>query len=229
MRATTKKGQELSLRWKFDSDPNIASSFILHELTAYVDGTEVGYIKVSYVPSKTFSYYFPTILHYLDSIRGSMHGFYTIDRAVPFKIGDRNEIDHQVRSVDREVSAHRDWLSSDEIEAMSYDEKVAYIKDNLPEVERRNADSFQSFKDFHVDKPLVDYINVEPEWRRKGIAEILYIMASKKMQEMIGAPLYASGIQTREAEAAWEYLAANYDVRVENLPTYNRPRRYLVA
>lgn len=62
-----------------------------------------------------------------------------------------------------------------------------------------------TFIDFHVDKPLVDYIKVEDNFRGKLLSKRLYEEGARWMAER-GFHLHASGAQTPEALRAWNSM-----------------------
>lgn len=82
---------------------------------------------------------------------------------------------------------------------------------------------FKQFLHYYVDKPIVDYIRVEPEYRRQGIGTALYRAAQKWLHDR-GMKLYASGLQSDEAKAAWKNMRKQWPVKAER-GTMNR-RRY---
>jgi hypothetical protein len=53
-----------------------------------------------------------------------------------------------------------------------------------------------------VNKPIVDYINVNEDYRRTGIGTALYFAGANWMRN-IGMQLYASSIQSDEARSVW--------------------------
>lgn len=57
-----------------------------------------------------------------------------------------------------------------------------------------------------VDHPFVDFIRVNDDMRRQGIGTALYQYGAKWLAREKGLPLYASGIQTTEAKAAWKFM-----------------------
>lgn len=88
----------------------------------------------------------------------------------------------------RELSKHR-WspISPDELERT----KIRY------------AERMEKARKHYVDKPVVGFIRVGEEYRRKGVGRAMYLEAARIMQER-GMYLHASGIQGPEAEAAWK-------------------------
>lgn len=73
--------------------------------------------------------------------------------------------------------------------------------------------SFKNDFQYHVDKPLVDYIEVNDKHKRQGIGTSLYIEAAKwcASHNMV---LHASSIQSHEAQQVWRYLATKKECKI---------------
>lgn len=84
----------------------------------------------------------------------------------------------------------------------------------LNDLSERYEHQFEKFKEFHYDKPLVDYIRVYEPHRRKRIGAALYEKAARWLAETKGLKLYASGIQSNEAKAAWQWLQKNKEANI---------------
>lgn len=74
-------------------------------------------------------------------------------------------------------------------------------------------DSKNQVKNYHVNKPLVDYINVYESHRRQGIGTKLYYEAAKWCQQN-NMELHASGIQSGLAKSAWKKMETMHDRKV---------------
>ena len=113
----------------------------------------------------------------------------------------RKSIVHAYLSLDlpysgsMELSRQQDKMSDAEV-MREYDkfEKIA---------EKKYGQDFRDFKKYYVDKPLVDFIRVKDDYRRRGIATILYKKGHEWMKQR-GMKLYASGLQSDQARAAWD-------------------------
>lgn len=81
------------------------------------------------------------------------------------------------------------------------------------EYEQEYGDEFREFEEQSVDKPLVDFIFVEDDMRRKGIGIALYEEAARYLAKM-GLRLYASYLQHDNAIAAWQWLKNNAGAKV---------------
>ena len=75
----------------------------------------------------------------------------------------------------------------------------------LASLEKRYGRQFEDFKKFYKGKPLVDYIRVKPDFQRKRIGTALYEKAARWLAKK-GLKLYASGLQSQEAQAAWDRM-----------------------
>lgn len=75
-------------------------------------------------------------------------------------------------------------------------------------------------------QPLVDYVNVAPNRRRRGVATALYQAAAGFLGEH-GLTLRASTLQQPEAAAAWEKLASIWDLVKVPVPGYEERSTYV--
>lgn len=83
----------------------------------------------------------------------------------------------------------------------------------VQEYEQEYGDEFREFEEQFVDKPLVDFIYVDDNLRRKGIGIALYEAAAKYLAKM-GLRLYASYLQHDNAVAAWQWLKNNAGAKI---------------
>ncbi len=67
---------------------------------------------------------------------------------------------------------------------------------------KNNEERIRRFIRYHVDKPEIGFINIEPTLRNKGLSRLFYIEGAKWCQEQ-GMHLWASTTQTLEAKRAW--------------------------
>lgn len=194
----TKNKQEIDIKYIVDSEGNKNRGWTVHKLEAFVDGKEVGYLKISYIPKERFKAHYPHIINYLGKIAGQGE----FDRI-------KNDEDlFRALQLRRYIPLYPDEDSSNK----------ELIKQGLKEVKNRYGKAFRQFKNFHVDKPLVDYIRVASgspnslsapateSWRRQGIATALYYEGAKWLWKNYGFYLWASGVQSAEAKAAWQKM-----------------------
>ena len=218
----TKKGDLISFKWHHEMSPDYGGKeqgWIVHQLDAFVEGKHAGYLRISYIPKSRWDKLFPTFWHWILKNEDLRH--------LPKK---RQKLLSKFESVSKKRflknPSDRDslidalgtgigygmymWVEEQlkKIPQMSPREYVEWAKERekiLQEYKENHIWEFKEKKQFHVDRPLVDYIRVDPEFQRQGIGTALYqegarILASK------GLPLYASGIQTEEAQAAWKNM-----------------------
>jgi hypothetical protein len=77
---------------------------------------------------------------------------------------------------------------------------------------RRYGKKYLQMKNQLKDKPFVDFIRVDDEYKRQGIGEAMYLEGSKWMKEK-GMQLRSSTLQSPEAQASWQNLKRKYDVK----------------
>lgn len=235
----TKSGKPIEFKITPDSEGDDNRGFRVDKIDAYVEGIHAGYIKVSYIPKERFEEWVPTIWHWKTHFGGGNAIPYNKPKA---KIEDlsNQEISRIISYV---VSNHypklprgkqgqriKDFLDSLLKDKNHWDKS---LRDDVSREDLLTAldilekllmnsnmgKKYKQFQEFHVDKPLVDYINVfdgqhvnrnkldddMTDWRRQGIATALYIKAAKYLKSQ-GLKLHASGVQSDDAKGAWKHL-----------------------
>jgi hypothetical protein len=182
--------------------------WVVHSLEAYgkLDHpkfinpkTSVGHIKVSYVPEETWE----------EKYSGDF-GFIRWLRDVKSVIRPDREMNGPIAAYtsgfSKEVESWDKWISNNrkQYSKKTEEEKRTLFWEYVKKLKERYWEKYEEFFDFHVGKPIVDYICVEEEHRRKGIGSMLYETMAKILGNCFDLRLYASGIQTEKAEKAWE-------------------------
>ena len=198
----TKSGQEISFSVQQHTDFAGSPTYVLYEITATVQGEEAGYIKISYVPYENYRKYMGTIFHFARTQGESkLHGLSSVDRLNELTDEDINKIveayGENIRPSPREKELNE--LPIEEKRDLAKDEIYKYFK-------KWYQDKYKRWINFHVDKPLVDYIRVYDNWKRQGIGLALYLYGARWAQER-GLHLWASDLQEPEAASAWAKLA----------------------
>jgi len=190
----TKAGQPITFKVTED-DPKgkLNEGWVLHRIDAFVDGRKVGYLKVSYIPRELFDRLFPNVWEYKRRV-GGWHAV-GVGPEASMTLTDTYLMVTKYTWMDLYNKYQRGERPTDK-------EMLAFLK----KMEKIHAKGYQEFEAFHVDKPLVDYIRVESEWQRQGIGTALYKFGARWLARTKGLPLYASGIQSDDAKAAWKRL-----------------------
>ena len=173
----TKGGRKIRLSVEENvTDLGLNKGWILHKITAIVDGEEAGYIKISYIPSDRLVSHYPSVWHFM-GLRGwsefdpkyskFISGTALDDRRAMLKAIRRRQGDYNVKLEDIPMS-------------------LDVVNSEIDKRAKRYFKKFEKFKQFHVDKPLVDYIYVEETWRRKGVALALYKFAARWLATRFG-------------------------------------------
>lgn len=199
----------------------INNQWIVHKLVAKVKNKEVGYLKLSYIPKIRFEEIYPSILNFI-----SERGIHC------FPIGKENVHpmdllpDEQRKIVNRlylsrmrifgEMSPHEDSTDSEIQEILREILSPKNKSKNL----KKEFQKFHEFRDFHVDKPLVDFIRVEEDFRGKKIALALYLEGSKWMKAK-GLNVHMSGVHCSDRPTKiWNSFLENGFARTENGRTF---------
>lgn len=240
----TAKGLEVSLRYRWSIDDGINEGWIVHAIDASIDGDPAGYIKVSYVPKAEQERLFPTPFAYAIERTGSFLRIRHLLKQLPESNWAREDLLTAIEDSYRYVGPQiydEVWQMDEVALWQRWQERKQFLNDEY----RRQ---FREFVDFHVDKPIVDFIRVygsedtryyrgsdlkrqpagDLDFRRQGIGTLLYEAAAVWMSEH-GMQLWASGVQSPDAERAWEKLAGIYDLGSAPAPrsSSRKHRRYL--
>jgi GNAT superfamily N-acetyltransferase len=179
-----------------DSEGDNNRGWRVDRLDAYLNG-QVGYLKMSYIPHDRFQRYYRTIFNYMAQIQGT--------HVLPFGqyTGLYTELsDKELKTL---LWYSQGWTPTEP--EGTHEQLLQMAKQREQDLlNGRVGKLFEEFRAFHVDKPLVDYIHVEPGFRRQGIGTALYLEGARWMADQ-GMKLYRSGVQMDEATAAWEKLA----------------------
>lgn len=229
----TKEGTEITLRHTEDAE-KIQSPWVVHKIDAYIGDEHAGYIKVSYVPREYLKKFIPNIFSYLTKIKGVnllpreiSHIHYS--KLSHEQLVDSFEMVYYYANHER----YPTWDPKEKkyiykgkfVNEYSKEELIEVYKEFEKVLIKQYGKQFQDFKQFHVDKPLVDYVRVnEPEedpkrFRRKRIGEALYLAATEWMNSK-GMKLYASGLQSDPAKATWEYFGRTHVVQKDKRGKY---------
>lgn len=230
----TKSGKEIQVK-KFENvEAERDTAWRVDEVKAFVDGEEAGYLKISYVPQEKFDKHFPTIFNYLDIMKGKSL-LPREKRYVHWKNLDREDKEHLLKKLYRPIAGRftpynlnrnsKAFELAKKINDEDYSEGIKKVLSNFSDkeidmllektekaMEKKEKEDIEFFKNFHVEKPLVDYIRVYDDYRRERVAVALYLEGAKWMNER-GMNLHASGLQSPEAAAAWGYLEKHYNVK----------------
>lgn len=172
-----------------DIHSNRTKPWVQRKVTAMVEGFEVGYLRTAYAPKKMWEETFPTIWHFAQI----MTGLKTINPE-----GTIQEMWAEIRRYSG-YSSHK--VEDMDIWAIEFRERMGVREQH------------------HVDKPVVDYIGVRPyqdqripdlgiNFQRQRIGLALYEFTARHLAEQ-GLTLWASGVQSEEAQACWEWMEKN--------------------
>ena len=208
----TAKGLELRLTFHEQAPEDrrgLERGFVVHLVEAHVGDECVGYLKISYVPSGLLPEVFPTLWHWT----ATQGWCYNAEDPVATWLQCHMYTARVPKSLTGVVSS---YLS---LSARMYPGDKVAAKD-LKALERVGHRGHRSVKAWFanwqktvIDRPWVDYIQVEPEWRRQGIATVLYEAGARWLAETKGFPLWASSLQTPDAAATWEAIRRTLPVR----------------
>lgn len=218
----TKSGKDITFEYHEDFEGDKNRGWQVDKIDAYVDGEYAGYIKLSYIPKERFKRYYPSVLNFMTQIGGG--------HILPYKKGD---VDYKTLSDEELTKVLKNLIHKSRRYRSIWDDKeipnerkeiIAAIDDIIKNGLKHSNDEFKKFAEYWVDKPIVDYIRVFGEgedrsqprfgvhasdsptdFKRQRIGTALYLEAADYLKQK-GLKLYASGLQSDEAQGAWANL-----------------------
>ena len=172
--------------------------FVLDQIVAIIDGVQVGSLKIEYVPENLYRRFYPGVLNFMAQIKGS-NVLPLDERAMPWRKLSREGLikilcynGYGVPGDARDFANYTDAKLRDMVAA--YEQKLLAGKEGR---------EFREFFSFHVDKPFVAYIEVNEEFRGRGIGTALYFEGARWMREK-GMVFRSSRMQSDEAKIVWD-------------------------
>ena len=225
---STKGGDEITTKRHEDVEGDNNRGWRVDKIAAYVDGDYAGYIKISYIPKERFIKYYPTVLNYMSQIGGSGGVLPRGKNNWHYRELSDEELKNTVQNLSGQTKYHSIWNSGGKEGMPSSRDELIYIINDIIKNERKGQEAQENFKKFAkywIDKPIVDFIKVfkkdesrfdrstgdrtiknsSRDYQRQRIGTALYLEAGEWLRER-GLKLYASGTQTKEAQAAWNNL-----------------------
>lgn len=200
---------------------------VVHRIDLFVDGKdnsggteafrgeEVGYISVTYVPSKVWRERYTGdwgMVRWLNDYTGAC-GFMDIEHIededgcfVGTNETLHKDVEKTVKQLSKYVDQYRNRLSEPEIEEMTKEALEEAFRHYADKIRSEKAEKYETSREFHVDKPRVEFVRVAKPHRRKGYGTALYKRMTEELGRRYGLRLYDGGVQSDEAEATWEHL-----------------------
>lgn len=204
-----------------ENDENLGRGWVVHKIEALVDGVPAGYIKISFIPKENMDREFPTIIQYIDKMEGK--NLMLPKSSIPGKTHRSDgfgalTLPEQALCLDALNDYRLSERNLPEYQAKTPQELKQIIKRSMKFIDQRFGDGYRRFRAFHTDKPLVDFIRVDDNFRRQRVGIALYSKAAMWLSSK-GLKLYASGIQSDEAKASWNWIRANLGAQVGTEPS----------
>lgn len=198
-------GYEVDIRWAENIEKE-NRGFISNEMSVWIDGIHCGYLRVGFVPSENLKIFMPTVFHYMSSFGGSYFPELfterdTFGKAIPF-----SDLPPEIFL---KFSKNIAFLFRvDDVSWSTYEEMLTKLKKNTKYIDMLKE--FKEFKQFHLDRPHVDYICTKQNTHNgilqnnngRGLGLILYSATAHKLAEM-NFLLHGSGIQSEDARKMW--------------------------
>lgn len=172
------------------------------KVTALLNGEEIGYLKINYIPKAKFNSNYKDILNFLVVQEGA----YELGKAM--KSGDTKQI--IVKMADLIGERHNlDVLAKTntgtDLQPLDVNWWMNKYSSLMKKLDARYGKEFKKFREYWIDKPMVDYIHVKEEYQKGGIGFGLYIAGAMWMAEK-GFPLRSGYSQSEKAANAWDRM-----------------------
>jgi tRNA nucleotidyltransferase/poly(A) polymerase/DNA topoisomerase IB len=184
--------------------PEQGRGWIVHQISASVEGQPVGYLKISYIPQQYMKSMYPTIWHWLFEMRG-------------WACSNFRQLLQQKNWDAIWDCAHRydHWVGDPD--SVPKQQRMLELKS----IQRRHQKDYKAFL-ATADFPIVDYIHVDQDWRRQNIGTALYSFGAKWLAKEKGLPLHASSLQSEYAKAVWKRMQEKQELPVKQAPDSGR-------
>src|ERR1044071_3208784 len=169
-KAKTKSGLELEFEFYWDDtrkNSHKNERWIYHTVEAFVNQNgnreNVGYLRLAYIDDKKKEEFNADVLMYARNIKGA----YWLDKL------DSKRLDEVTEEKLNNFSPIDEYTKD-----KTFKQRLNILKKGLNHQYKK---TYESFLEYHYLKPEPDYSSVNEEYRRKGIAQALYIKAAELM------------------------------------------------
>lgn len=199
----TKEGRPITFQVTPFSESNDRRGWVVHKIDAFVDNKEAGYIKLSYIPREKWDQIYQGNIW---KFRKIALGNYDVSDELVEKNDDAEiKMDHGLRYG---WSNSEYWLESEKEKA---------------------SNEMKLYELYFVDKPIVDFISTQEEFRRQRIAYNLHMYASEWLASQ-GLKLWLSYCRTNLGKCFYNSELLNLrKYRYKNTmgAGYRRTREYV--
>lgn len=208
--------------WKRVGPESHEKPQVIHRLNAYLDGynadeddarlegfegSEVGYMKVAYVPEELWA----------ETYNGAVGFLRWTSDWKGWCYSDVRSINNGIKILSQKIESWHGWLSAEEIKEMPFEEKVDVFERYLSEARKRLAGDYEESVRYNVGKPEPHFVFVARSQQCQGIGTAIYEKTAETLAERYGKPLFSSTLRSDEAEAVWRKLDNKHGVDVIDL------------
>lgn len=218
--ATLKDGRVVDLTYiEIAEARGLQPPWICHSVEAHLNGMNIGYVRVTYVPRALFETCFPTVWHFWMKQKGwcgNPDDPVQVWKDAHHRLSTRSPSHPEVSS----WSLTKDQYPGDAVAR----EELARLERNNPKLQRAMDD----FAAFQVDRPYIDYIRVadpdEPgfkgaaDFKRLGLGTALYEAMARWLAVEKGMALHSSGLQSESAKATWAAMVVRGTLPITEVP-----------
>lgn len=193
----TKDGREITFDIIEDEEGDNNRGWQVDKITAYVNGEQAGYLKITYIPKERFLTYYPSIFNWAAQINGNSILPYE-KRHLPWQKLDAEEKRRLLLDGSMALGYLPD-VEQRKIQSLPESQLDTEIEKLEKVYNKKFGAKFKEFYNYFVDKPYEDYIHVFEKGDR---------INPRRSKEMSEFTFTRQGIATALYFKAVEYLAA---------------------
>ena len=226
LQRTSSKGVAARLRLYHDIDDGIKEGWRIDLIELHTAEGPAGYLKISFIPKDRMECYYGDVFAFAVNYHNN-YGF-KLRELLQKAQGQWTREDYLNALSDTEGYRSNTVQIREQQQTMSKSELAELWGKRKAKISEEHTSEYQRFLDFHLDKPLVDFVRVSAHGddspyvdgqRRKaypreasgkqgqGLAELMYQTAAI-WADAQGLQLHASGVQSPEAGGVWEGFEA---------------------
>ena len=195
----TKNDQLISFQDKETTKPD--SSWVQYSIDAFVNHSQVGYIRLGWIPNTIWKNNFSSLWQY-----ARLQGWAIREELLNLPKNMNDWTPEQKSALVNAADGYMNWYyTKGGMKSVITPENVDTVWDAVNKtLKHKLYDKYKKFKEFNVDRPIIDFIAVDIPRQYVGIA--LYKYAAKWVHDNFDLFLYASDTQTLPAQQTWQKM-----------------------
>lgn len=212
----------VTFRYHEDIEGDDNRGFQVDKIDAFLNGEDVGYIKISYIPKARFEARYPNILAFLNNMEGKRGIF-------PYEYRDVVDY-HKIPPEALKKNLDSAWLAI--VGGWDMNEFARFrelpLDQVIPEYEKferiankRFGKRFKEFRNYFVDKGIEDFVRVKEGFQGRGIGTALEKAAHDWMKKR-GMQFYFSNVRLEPGQHLLKKIEKEYPMTVDKMRSYGK-------